>query len=110
GKQETTIARRERAFAAQGLWHVVVWQRFPLLTIFCAKQEKFAIDGITERKATRFREAGDRIEKKVLPLVHVLQTPGFAAVCCFVNARLFAFAAGHHVSRGRVEGHVSAKV
>src|SRR4029077_16052834 len=23
GKQETTIARRERAFAAQGLWHVV---------------------------------------------------------------------------------------
>jgi len=34
----------------------------------CAQQKKFAIEGIAERKAARFREAGDGVEKELLAL------------------------------------------
>ena len=58
----------------------------------------------------RFREAGDGVEKEFLAFVRVLQSPGFAAVGCFVDARFFAFAAGHDVGSGSVERHDAAKV
>ena len=58
----------------------------------------------------RFREAGDGVEKEFLAFVRVLQSPGFAAVGRFVDARFFAFAAGHDVGSGSVERHDAAKV
>src|SRR5206468_5833902 len=82
---------------------------FPYTTLF-RSQEKFAVDGIAKREAASFRVAGDRVEKKLLALVRVLKPPRFAAVGRLVNARLFAFSAGHQIGHLLVERHDPEKV
>src|SRR5260370_11327505 len=81
-----------------------------MLTVRCRQQEKFAIDGITKRKALRFRETGDGVQEEFLAFVGVLQSPGFPAIRRLVNAGHSACAAGHHVSRAGVERHDASKV
>jgi len=85
------------------------WERIPVLAVSCAQQKKFAIEGIAERKAARFREAGDGVEKELLAFVGVLQFPRYAAVGCFVDAGFFAFAAGHDVGGGDVNATMPRK-
>src|SRR5229473_3112184 len=74
------------------------------------QQEKFTIEGIAKRKTLCFRETGDGVQEEFLAFVGVLQSPGLAAVGRFVYARLFAFAARHHVSGAGIERHDAAKV
>src|SRR5437879_8708435 len=81
-----------------------------MLAVGCVQQEKFAVDGIAEREAVRFREASDRVEKKLLALIRILKFPRLAAVGCLVDARLFAFAAGHQIGNLLGERHDPAKV
>src|SRR5436309_1706868 len=81
-----------------------------MLTVNRVQQEKFAVDGIAEREAVRFREASDRVEKKLLALIRILKFPRFAAVCRLVDARLFSFAAGHQIGNLLGERHDPAKV
>src|SRR2546430_13406167 len=80
-----------------------------MLTVSRVQQEKFAVDGIAEREAVRFREASDRVEKKLLALIRILKFPRFAAVCRLVDARLFAFATGHQIGNLLGERHDPAK-
>src|SRR5438876_6731406 len=81
-----------------------------MVTVSRVQQEKFAVDGIAEREAVRFREASDRVEKKLLALIRILKFPRFAAVGRLVDARLFAFATGHQIGSLLGERHDPAKV
>src|SRR5216684_4164842 len=110
GEQETSITCGESAFAAQCRGHVAVGERIPVFAVGCAQQEKFAIEGIAQRGAVRFGEASDRDEKEFLAFVRILQSPSCAAVDSFIDARLFAFAAGHHVGNLLAKRHDPAKV
>src|SRR2546430_5773921 len=110
GKLERTIACGESAFSGQSLWHGLVWQRTPVLTVGCSQQQKFAVHRITQREAALFREARDGVEKKFLAFIPILQNPRFAAVSSFVDARFLGLAAGHQVGGAGAECHDSAKI
>src|SRR5260370_41692409 len=94
GEHEASVAGRKRAFTRQRHWHAAAGQWIPMVAVCRVQQEKFAIDGITKRKAARFRQTGDRVEKKYLALVRGLQVPGLAAVGGFCDTGFFAFALG----------------
>src|SRR5882762_7173533 len=81
-----------------------------MLAVLGMEEEKFAVDGIAERRAILLRTASQRVQEKFLALACVLEIPGLAAVARLVNAGLFAFPARHEVGAGGVEGHDSAKV
>src|SRR6266436_260731 len=81
-----------------------------MLAVGGAEEPELAIKGVAKCNAIFFGKAGDGVEKKFLALVRVLQFPGFAAVSCFVDARLLAFPAGHHVGNLLGERHNPSKV
>src|SRR5256885_13718845 len=81
-----------------------------MLAVLGMEEEKFAVDGIAERRAILLRMASQRVQEKFLALACVLEIPGFAAVGRLVNAGLFACAAGHDVSDVSVECCNATKV
>src|ERR1700687_1157231 len=81
-----------------------------MLAVGRGQEEKLAVEGIAECEAVRLRETSDRIKKDFLPVAGVLQLPSFTAVGCFVDAGLFTFAAGYHVSNGGVKSNDAAEI
>src|SRR5260370_33380306 len=108
-KQQRSVAGSEGGFAQERRGKIIARERIPMLAVLGAEEQEFAVDSIAERDAFLFRYALQCVEKKLLPLVCVLQVPGIAAVGCFVNARLFAFLAAHQVGNLRVQRRNSAK-
>ena len=107
---EAGIARGESAFAGKCRGHRVARQFFPVLAIGGADEHEFPVDGIAEREALRLGDAGERVEKKLLPRAGKLKLPGFAPVVRLIDARHFSRAAGHHVGQLFIEGLDSAQV
>ena len=107
---EAGIARGESAFAGKRCGHRVARQFFPVLAIGGADEHEFPVNGIAEREALRFGDAGERVEKKLLARAGKFELPGFAAVVSLVDARHVSRAAGHHVGQLFIEGLDSAQV
>src|SRR4029077_5571270 len=107
---ETSPAGCKRAFGGQRWRHVFARKLTPVVAVAGVDEKELAIHRIAESVALFFGDADERVEEESGTRVGKLEFPACAAVSGFVDAGLFAFAAGHGVGDLFIEGLDSAEV